>query len=71
MNTYNKVMLYFWLVLTIITFSIVTFKVFTESLERWAFYYIFPAISLVMFLVRKWMINRMQKHIEYLNDKEK
>jgi hypothetical protein len=71
MNTYNKFMLYFWLTLSIISFSIVTFKVFTEGFERWIFYFVFPAISLLMFFVRRWMIRRMQQHVEFLNNKEK
>ena len=71
MKTYNNIMLYFWLALSIITFSIVTFKVITEGFERWVFYFIFPAIALLMFFVRRWMLKRMQQHIEFLNNKEK
>lgn len=68
MNTYNKVMLYFWLFASILTFIIVTFKGIEEGFERWSVYYLFSGLSLLMYFVRKWMINRMKKHMDYLQN---
>jgi SNF family Na+-dependent transporter len=70
MNTYNKVMLYFWLLASIVTFIIVTFKGVQEGFERWSVYYLFSGLSLLMYFVRKWMIKRMQKHMEYLQNQQ-
>jgi SNF family Na+-dependent transporter len=70
MKVYNKVMLYFWLAASIITFIIVTFKGINEGFERWSVYYLFSAIALLMFFVRRWMLKRMEKHLEYLKSQQ-
>jgi hypothetical protein len=71
MNTYNKVMLYFWLAASIVTAIIVTYNGFQEGFDRWAMYYLFSALSLLMYFVRKWMMKRMQNHMEYLKNQSK
>lgn len=63
-------MLYFWLVASIITFIIVTFKGVQEGFERWSVYYLFSGLSLLMYFVRKWMMKRMQNHIDYLQNQK-
>lgn len=71
MNTYNKIMQVFWLALATVIIVSVTFKGFTEGFDRWAMYYVFGILALVMFLVRRYMMNRMKKHQEFLNNKGK
>ncbi len=70
METYNKIMKFFWLVLAIVTFIIVTYKCITDDYKTWIFYYVFPAIAFVMYLMKSWMSKRMQKHQQYLKEQE-
>lgn len=71
MDLYNKVMLYFWLMLSIVSAIITTYKGFVEGFDRWYFYYAVSVVAILMFFFKKWMVKRMQKHIEYLNEKNK
>ena len=61
-------MLYLWLTVAIASAIIVTFKGISEGFERWYSYYIISAISFFMYIVRRWMIKRMEKHLEYLKN---
>lgn len=71
MDLYNKVMLYFWLMLSIVAAIITTYKGFAEGFDRWYFYYAVSIVALLMFFFKKWMVKRMKKHMEYLNEKNK
>ena len=71
MNFYNKVMLYFWLVAAIIIFIITSYMSYSEGIKKWGFYYIFVASALLMFLVKRWMMKRMAKHLNYLEEQKK
>lgn len=68
MKTYNKLMLYFWLLMAAFLFIVVTYMALTEGFRKWAFYYVFAGIALLMFIVRRWMIKRMEKHLKYLEE---
>jgi SNF family Na+-dependent transporter len=68
MNKYNKFMLYLWLTVAIASAIIVTFKGISEGFERWYSYYVISGISFFMYIVRRWMIKRMEKHLEYLKN---
>ncbi|MGB0915233.1 MAG: hypothetical protein ACPGVI_04130 [Crocinitomicaceae bacterium] len=68
MKTYNKLMLYFWLLMAAFLFIVVTYMAITEGFRKWAFYYVFAGIALLMFIVRRWMIKRMEKHLKYLEE---
>ena len=68
MNKYNKIMLYLWLTVAIASAIIITFKGISEGFERWYSYYIISAISFFMYIVRRWMIKRMEKRLEYLKN---
>ena len=59
MQIYNMVMLFFWLLAAISSLLFVSYMCFTVSIERWAMYYIVPAIAVGMFFFKRWMINRM------------
>lgn len=71
MNLYNKVMLYFWLMLSIVSAVIVIYMGITEGFDRWLPYFVVPIVALLMYFFKKWMVNRMHKHLEYLNEKER
>jgi hypothetical protein len=67
MKKYNAFMLYLWLIVSIGSALIISYKGFTEGFERWYSYYVITGISFFMYIIRKWMMKRMEKHIEYLN----
>ena len=71
MNFYNKIMLYFWLAAAIIIFIITSYMSYSEGIKKWGFYYIFVASALLMFLVKRWMMKRMAKHLNYLEEQKK
>jgi uncharacterized membrane protein YcaP (DUF421 family) len=62
-------MLNFWLVIAIVMTLFITYKSFTEGVEKWRGYYVFVVLAFLMFFVRKWMMKRMEKHLKYLQDK--
>lgn len=66
MNTYNKVMQYFWLATTIVLLITITYMGIKEGFNRWSFYYIFAGLTFAVFLLRSFMMKRMKKHQEYL-----
>lgn len=71
MHAYNKIMLYFWLVAAIVIFMITSYMSFSEGIKKWGFYYVFVAIALMMFFFKKWMMNRMEKHLQFLEEQKK
>jgi hypothetical protein len=72
MQAYNKIMLYFWLFAAVLIFIVVTFMGFKQGFELWAYYYMFSGLALLMFIVRRWMMKRMEKHMQFLeSQKEK
>ncbi|TXI84100.1 MAG: hypothetical protein E6Q37_09040 [Crocinitomicaceae bacterium] len=71
MGIYNKVMLYFWLVMAVLIFVGVTIMGIYEGFDRWVFSYLFGGISLLMFFVRRYMMKRMVKHMAYLEELKK
>lgn len=64
-------MLYFWLALAIVSGVAITYFGFTEGFDRWSYYYFVPVLALLMFVLKKWMLKRMAKHLQYLEEKEK
>lgn len=68
MQLYNKIMLYFWLLAAIAIFLLTTFMGMSEGFNKWAYYYIFVVIALLMYIVKKWMMNRMEKHLKYMEE---
>lgn len=71
MKGYNKIMQMFWLAVGIVTIIAVTYLGITEGFERWISYYIFGVFALILFFIRRFMMKRMEKHEEYLKDKNK
>jgi predicted Co/Zn/Cd cation transporter (cation efflux family) len=63
-------MLYFWLAASILTTIIVTIMGFVEGFDRWSLYYVFAGMSTLMYLFKRWMMKRMQRHMEYLEQQK-
>lgn len=61
----------FWLLAAIGIAVYVSYMSFTDGLKKWAYYYIFAGLALVMFLIRRWMMKRMQRHMDYLEEKQR
>ncbi|MBI1835949.1 MAG: hypothetical protein HYR91_01655 [Flavobacteriia bacterium] len=70
MNVYNNLMLKFWLIVAIIIPVIVTYLGITDGFKKWGGYYILSIIALFMYLIRKWMMKRMAKHLQYLSEQK-
>jgi membrane protein insertase Oxa1/YidC/SpoIIIJ len=66
MQFYNKIMLYFWLLLAIAIFFFISYMSYTDGLKKWGYNYIFVVVAVVMYLFRRWMMKRMAKHMAYL-----
>lgn len=71
MTVYNKLMLKFWLIVSIIIPIVVTYLGITDSFKKWGTYYVFAVIALLMYVVRKWMMKRMEKHLQFLEEQKK
>jgi TRAP-type C4-dicarboxylate transport system permease small subunit len=71
MNVYNKIMLYFWLALAIVSTVGISYYGFTEGFDRWLYYYALPIIALLMFFFKRFMIKRMEKHLKYLEEQHR
>lgn len=71
MNTYNKIMIYFWLVTAIVIFVATTYMGFMYGFKIWAYYYIFAGLALLMFFARRYMVRRMERHMEWLENQKK
>jgi hypothetical protein len=70
MNSYNKIMKYFWFGLGIVLFCIVTFNCITQGFSRWGSYYWMVGLAFTMFFMKQWMMKRFEKHATYLKEKE-
>jgi len=71
METYNKIMRFFWLGAAIVTFTVITYFCIVEGYKTWIYYYVFTFISLMMFFTKTWMMKRMKKHTEFLEEQKK
>ena len=71
MNTYNKIMKVIWLLMGSVMFIAVTVMCFIDGFDKWAFYYPLVLLAFGMYFFKVWMMKRMEKHIEYMAEKEK
>lgn len=71
MNTYNKIMKVIWLLIGTVMFIVVTVKCFIEGFDKWVFYYPLVLLAFGMYFFKVWMMKRMEKHMEYMSEKEK
>lgn len=70
MRLYNKIMEFFWLAAGSVIFLITTYMSITDGLAKWGFYYLFVAIAFGMYFFKRWMTKRMDKHLQFLKEKE-
>lgn len=63
-SQYNKMSGYLWLVIAGLSFLAITFKIATEGAQTWLAYYVVPVMALLMYGTKKWMMKRMQRHLE-------
>ncbi len=70
MQLYNKIMLYFWLALGLVSLLVVSYMCFSDGLNKWASYYVFSLVAFLMFFVKRWMMNRMEKHMAFLKEEQ-
>jgi len=68
MNFYNKIMLYFWLAVAVVVIVGTTYMVLTvdKGFQRYGYSYIFGGIAILMFFFKRWMMKRVEKHMEFL-----
>lgn len=71
MKIYNKIMSFFWLTFGLAIVGYVTYKGFSQGFDRWKIYYVFALVAFAMFIVKRWMMNRMEKHSAYLQANSK
>jgi len=71
MNSYNKIMLYFWLALGIVGMVYTTFLCITGGFRSYSFYYIPVLIAFMMFFFKRWMMKRFEKHSAFLEEQQK
>ncbi|MFO0496091.1 MAG: hypothetical protein ACK50Y_11210 [Flavobacteriia bacterium] len=71
MEFYNRIMTYVWLIAGIAIFIVSTYMSITDDIKKWGFYYIFSLVAFMMFFMKRWMVKRMQKHIQFLEDQKK
>ncbi|MFM8595774.1 MAG: hypothetical protein ACKOBN_01615 [Flavobacteriales bacterium] len=67
-SRYNVISGYFWLAIAAISFIVVCYKIATEGPQTWIAYFIIPAMALIMYFTKKWMMKRMQKHLQEMKD---
>lgn len=71
MGIYNKIMLYFWLVMSVLIVIFVTIMGAKEGFDRWYQSYVFAVIALLMYIVRRWMMKRMVRHMAFLEEQQR
>ena len=71
MNTYNKIMKVIWFLMGSVMFIAVTVMCFIDGFDKWVFYYPLVLLAFGMYFFKVWMMKRMEKHIEYMAEKEK
>ncbi len=64
-------MVYFWLATSIILFITITYLGITEGFDKWVYYYAFALMTIVMYFMRKWMMKREEKHLQFLEKQKK
>ena len=58
----------FWLVIAIALSILITYLCLTQGFNKWGFYYVFVLISFGMFFFKSYMMKRMEKHLQYLEE---
>jgi hypothetical protein len=69
-SQYNKMSGYLWLVIAGLSFITITYKIATEGAQTWLAYYVVPVMALLMYGTKKWMMKRMQRHLEQMTQQK-
>jgi hypothetical protein len=64
-------MLYFWLFVGIAIILGVTYMGFMYGFELWGYYYILGVMAILMFFLRRFMMRRYEKHMQWLEEQKK
>lgn len=60
-----------WLLIAIVVFTITTYMCITDDYRQWMYYYAIVGIALVMYFVKRYMMKRMEKHLEFLEQEKR
>jgi type VI protein secretion system component VasK len=63
-SRYNQFSGYLWLLIAALSFLVISYKIFTEGSQTWVAYYVIPAMALLMYGTKRWMMKRMYRHLE-------
>lgn len=69
MNSYNKFMLKLWLIASIVLPIVITYLVIKDGFDKWGAYYVLAGFTFIIYLLRRFMMKRMEKHLQFLNEK--
>lgn len=69
MELYNKILIKVWLFIAIAVFGITTYMCIADDYRQWMYYYVIVLIALLMYFMKRWMIKRMNKHLEEMNER--
>lgn len=69
MESYNKIMLKFWLIVAIGLTLFITYMGITDGIKKWGFYYVFAVLAFLVYLIRKFMMKRLERYHEDLKNK--
>ena len=62
-------MLKLWLVASIALPIVITYLVIKDDFQKWGAYYILAAFTFLIYLLRRFMMKRMEKHLQFLKEK--
>jgi len=71
MEKYNQFMLKLWLVASIVIPIVVTYQVYKHGFKEYGGYYILAAFTIAIYFLRRYMMKRMEKHLQYMKEQEK
>jgi uncharacterized membrane protein len=70
MESYNKVMQFFWLAMGVVLTVVITFLGFKEGFGKWVGYYLMAGLCFLMYFVKRWMMKRMEKHNAWIQEQK-
>lgn len=58
----------FWLILVVVSTVYITYMGITDGFETWVSFYLLPVFAFCFWLIRRWMMKRMIKHQQFLEE---
>lgn len=68
MEKYNQIMIKVWLFIAIAIFVLTAVMCVIDDWRKWIFYFLFAGLAFLMHLMKKWMVKRMNNHVEYMSE---